>query len=276
MSRSKISQVIKGHNLYIQWNNFRFDDDKFGEHEFSFQVRLGYGGEIDFVYRKVPYNMAVLQNACPNCLEDKFGVMYSHHEVFEFPRPYNESYELGFSMDFEKYQVKGGTVVRFFPTDWCMGQKNCDDCTKTKYQISSNHFDRCSWCPAIEKCSSKRDSLQHVWKENKCDDNRKNVPSSCHPESKRIFGNGSFITMSLVVFWIITPLIVMITLCVVSKDQIVRIFQTTPAQWFRDFIECLDEPNQPDDNNEAEDENSDQEGQELQELPGTDVQETIV
>ncbi|XP_065350660.1 plexin domain-containing protein 2-like [Cloeon dipterum] len=260
---SKISILVKGNNLYIQWNKFRFDDEYYGQHEFSFQVRLGERGEIDFVYRKVPYNMTDLQKACPECLEDKFGVVYTHHEVFEVPRRYIESYKLGFSMDFEKYEVKDGTVVRFFPADRCMGQKNSDDCTKTKFQINAKKTGQCSWCPAIRKCSSKRDSLRHAWKENKCDDNDKNVPSTSHSDSKNISDNGSFKSMFLVVFWIITPLIVMVTLCVVSKDQIVRIFQTTPAQWFRDFIECFDERNQPDDNNQAEDENNDQELQEL-------------
>ncbi|CAB3381071.1 Hypothetical predicted protein [Cloeon dipterum] len=275
MSRSKISRLVKGNHIYIQWNNFRFDDEYFGEQEFSFQVRLGAGGDINFVYKKVPYNMTDLRKNCDLCLEDKFGVMYRHEEVFEVPRRYKESYELGFSMDFEKYPIKEGTVISFFPGDWCMGKKNYFDCTESNFYINLREIARCSWCPAIRKCSSTRDSLRHVWKENKCDDNHNNDPSSGHSDNKIIFGKGKLKSTSFLIFWFISPMIVMVTLCVVSKDQIVRMFHTNPAQWFRDFIECMDEPNRPD-NYQAGDQNNDQEGLELQELPSPHVQSPSV
>ncbi|CAB3387491.1 Hypothetical predicted protein [Cloeon dipterum] len=196
LTRCKISYFFQDNNVYVQWNNFRFDHEYYKQRDFSFQVRLGARGEIDFVYRRVPYNLTVLQETC-DCLEDKFGVMFSHQESFKV-FPYKETYELGFSMDFEKYEVKQGTVVRFFPADWCMGQKNCYDCTKTGYHLTSNQTARCSWCPAIQKCSSTRDSLRRMWKENKCDIYHLNASSSCSYEVKELIsqrineGNGGF------------------------------------------------------------------------------------
>ncbi|CAB3381077.1 Hypothetical predicted protein [Cloeon dipterum] len=131
MSHCDISYIFNGYGLYVQWNNFRFNHNNFGEHDFSFQVRLGDKGEIDFVYRRVPYNLTALRQTC-HCLGESFGVMFSHQEVYNV-LPYDEeTFELGFSADFAEFTVKDGTVVRF-------------------------------------KCSNKRDIFKHVWNWGICD-----------------------------------------------------------------------------------------------------------
>ncbi|CAB3381084.1 Hypothetical predicted protein [Cloeon dipterum] len=169
MSCSSIYHLVRDNTLYVQWIDFRFNHKDFEEHKFRFQVRLSDTGKIEFVYQEVPYIMKALQKRC-DCLEDKFGVMYTHQELFKVA-PYNETYELGFSLDFEEYRVNSGTLLTFYTADGCMFRKNCSDCTRTEYHLTSNLTARCLWCPAIEKCSSTRDSLRNVWMENKCDVN---------------------------------------------------------------------------------------------------------
>ncbi|CAB3386043.1 Hypothetical predicted protein [Cloeon dipterum] len=154
MSRCNISYLIKDKNLYVRWNNFRFSHMYyFKQYEFSFQVRLGDRGDIDFVYRRVPYNLLNFRIHC-DCLGDKFGVMYSCQEEFKVP-PFKETYELGYSMDLEKCKVKDGTVARFSPADKCMFQKNCYDCTKTQFHINASEN-----CPMLV-VPSNREVFQH-------------------------------------------------------------------------------------------------------------------
>ncbi|CAB3381074.1 Hypothetical predicted protein [Cloeon dipterum] len=263
MSRSKISRLVQDKNLYVQWNSFQFDDEYYKQRELSFQVRLGAGGEIDFVYRRVPYyNLTVLRKTCPYCLEDKFGVTYPHQEVFEVPRPYKESYELGFSMDFEKYEVKQGTVVRFFPVDRCMFQQNCYACTQTEFPLTLNQTARCAWCPAIRKCSSTRDSLRHVWKENKCDIHHVNAPDYCHYN----FIVTDTDLRNIFLLWVFTLLTVIIIICKSFKDIFVKICYTLPLDWLRERIQPTNQPDQPVDNNQAQDQ-EEQEEHEIEEEP---------
>ncbi|CAB3381085.1 Hypothetical predicted protein [Cloeon dipterum] len=210
MSRTNILYLLKKHFLYVQWYGFQFKNKKFEHHSFSFQVRLSASGEIDFVYKRVPMNLLYLRKKCIYCLEEKYGVMYRHHEVFEVP-PYNEAYELGFSMDFEKYPIRHGIEVSFFPAD------------------SPKEAVRCAWCPAIEKCSSTRDSLQHVWKENKCDANHIYDQNSCFFHSKGF-----------------------------KREKVVKICYTIPSEWLRERIQSRNQPNQAQGNNQAGDQNNDQ------------------
>ncbi|CAB3381075.1 Hypothetical predicted protein [Cloeon dipterum] len=236
MSRCYISYLVREKNFYVQWNNFLFNHESFKEYEFSFQVRLGDRGEIDFDYRSVPYNMTDYWKNC-DCLGGKFGVMYSHHEVFEVPRPYHETHELGFSMDFENYEVQTGTVIRFFPADWCMGKKNCYDCTTTEYHLPPNKSVRCSWCPAIEKCSSTRDSLKHVWKENKCNIHHVNDPISCSFDAE---GNGWLYFVLLA--WTFKFLVIT---CIFLHDKIVKVCYTIRLELLRERFQSTIPPNEP-------------------------------
>ncbi|CAB3381087.1 Hypothetical predicted protein [Cloeon dipterum] len=232
MTCTNISYLFHENSLFVQWNNFRFNHDKFGKHEFSFQVRLGVRGEIDFVYNAVPYNLTHLRENCDFCLADKFGVTYPRHEVFEVA-PYNEIYELGFPMDFKNYEVKKGIVIRFFTADWCMGQKNCYDCTKTEFELSLNKTARCSWCPAIQKCSSTRDSLRNVWMEKKCDIHHVNESESCKNFNQDFLWFdcypfvGAHLAISILVF----------VFCVLFKDKIIKVCYTTPSKRLRECIQ---------------------------------------
>ncbi|XP_065350731.1 plexin domain-containing protein 2-like [Cloeon dipterum] len=245
MTRSNISYLFDENSLYVQWNNFRFNHDKFGDQEFSFQVRLGVRGEIDFVYRRVPYNLTHLRDKCDNCLGDKFGVMFPRHELFKVA-PYKETYELGFPMDFKKYEVKKGIVMRFFTADWCMGQTNCYDCTETEFELSQIETARCSWCPAIQKCSSTRDSLRNVWMENKCDVYHVNESESCKNTDKDILSFdfypavGAHLGIAVIVFVVL----------VLFKDKIVSVCYTKPSKLLRN---CIHSKNQPNLNNGRED-----------------------
>ncbi|CAB3381081.1 Hypothetical predicted protein [Cloeon dipterum] len=258
MARCNISYLIQDKIIYVQWNNFRFNHKKFEKHELSFQVRLGERGEIDFVYKEVPFNLTDLRG---ECLKDKFGITYDHEELFKVP-PYNETYELGFLMDLKAYEVKNGTVVRFLPSDWCMGQKNCHDCTETGFYLTSNQIARCSWCPAIEKCSSTRDSLLHVWKEYNCEIHHVNSPIFCHLETPEA---QLFLTVLLVIL-IIMILALLVCICIMLNDGIVEIVCCIkPSKRHRELIQPTNQPNQSVDNNQAEDQNNDQEDQEDQE-----------
>ncbi|CAB3381082.1 Hypothetical predicted protein [Cloeon dipterum] len=205
LTRSKISFLSHEKNFYVQWNNFRFNHEIFQEHEFRFQVRLGERGEIVFVYKEVPFDLAAWREYC-DCLGDKFGVMYTHQELFKVP-PYKENYELGFSMDFEKYEVKQGTVVRFFPAD----------CPSKSV--------RCSWCPAIEKCSSTRDSLRHVWKENKCEIHFVHDPDFCPFD---VLGPEWFPFLLLV--WIFTNLAIAAIVCITTMTKKIRKIKKSSQQ----------------------------------------------
>ncbi|CAB3381083.1 Hypothetical predicted protein [Cloeon dipterum] len=256
LTRCNISYFFQEKYFYVHWNNFRFNHEIFQEHEFRFQVRLGDNGDINFVYKEVPFNVKDLRDYC-DFLGDKFGVMYTHQELFKVP-PYKETYELGFSMDFKKYEVKKGTVVRFFPADWCMGQKNCYDCTETEFHRSPSKSVRCSWCPAIEKCSSTRDSLQHLWKENKCDIYHGNDPIFCHFD---IQGTLRFYFVLLVLGVFMNLAISVI--CILLRDKIFKIVCCVkPSKRHRERIQSTNQPSQPDGNNLAEDQNNDQEDQE--------------
>ncbi|CAB3381073.1 Hypothetical predicted protein [Cloeon dipterum] len=276
MTRCNVYHLHQGDSFYVQWNNFRFNHDKFGEHEFSFQFRLSASGEIVFVYKKVPYNLTNLRKNCDFCLEEKFGVRFPHQEDFKFP-PYYVTYQLGYAMDFGKYEVKQGTVIRFVSADMCMFRKTCRACIRTKFREGPYKFSSCSWCPEIQKCSSTRDSLRHVWKENKCDihhvnaqvfckfNNLSQVPIQRDMEKDIIKNIGGFprftmtdilatdidVSNSYELLWVFILLTVVVIICISAsilfKDKIVKICYTLPSN----------EPDQPVDNNQAQDQNND-------------------
>ncbi|CAB3387492.1 Hypothetical predicted protein [Cloeon dipterum] len=191
-------------NMESEENVTKLSDDQFTDGEVLINLPFGFPFFDLIVTRVAVTKQGTVQAADPSVnwtiapLNAKFGLTRCKISYFFQVFPYKETYELGFSMDFEKYEVKQGTVVRFFPADWCMGQKNCYDCTKTGYHLTSNQTARCSWCPAIQKCSSTRDSLRRMWKENKCDIYHLNASSSCSYEVKELIsqrineGNGGF------------------------------------------------------------------------------------
>ncbi|CAB3381079.1 Hypothetical predicted protein [Cloeon dipterum] len=180
MTRSNIYFLHEVNDIYIQWNNFRFDHVYFKEHDFSFQVRLSASGEIVFVYKKVPYHLKLLREIC-DCLENEFGVIYSYEEVrpaieqivelffaYEAVPASSKTYELGYSTDFEKLEVRPGTLIRFSMADTCMFKNSCESCTETKFHLIPERPQQCHWCKKIQRCSSLRDGVRDEWYNKTC------------------------------------------------------------------------------------------------------------
>ncbi|CAB3381076.1 Hypothetical predicted protein [Cloeon dipterum] len=268
-TRCNISYLFQDKNFYVQWNNFRFNYKNFKEHELSFQVRLSDGGEIEFVYQEVPYNLKALRENC-DCLGEKFGVTFYHREFFKV-FPYQDIYELGYLLDFDKYEVKKGTVIRFATADECMFRTNCYACTETEFHFNENETARCLWCPAMQKCSSTRDSFRHLWREKRCDINYANDRNGCD------FLNDPRMTIYYLIVYFSTVLLLVTSLVIICCLQD-RPCIASPWARLRGLFQSTNQPNQLDANNPAENQNNEQEDQDEQgdqEVPDVGVNNPV-
>ncbi|CAB3381104.1 Hypothetical predicted protein [Cloeon dipterum] len=173
--------VDTGDSFHVNWDNFILTNTSHKD-AMKFQASLFKNGRIQFIYMKVPQNLAFIAAKSQNDIS--IGV--AHKFVEKFDKGYNQTHHLGQIISMKKFKIQDGTVIRFDPLPSCPKYKDCKSCVNAIVPMDQRHSRHCYWCPEIKRCSSKRDHLQSAWIWGNCKSEEVSDPLSCHaPKPKK-------------------------------------------------------------------------------------------
>uniref|UniRef100_UPI00358FA438 plexin domain-containing protein 2-like isoform X2 n=1 Tax=Myxine glutinosa TaxID=7769 RepID=UPI00358FA438 len=158
---STVRYVDNGSALVVQWDRVHLKDQS-DAGAFTFQASLHNDGKIIFAYKDIPFpvsNISTENHAVKVGLSDAFVVeekwktrpSMRRKTIFEYNR---------LELDMDK--VTNYSVVQITPLPTCQQLKNCTEC------VTSDIDFECSWCDAIQRCSSGFDRHRQEWVDHRC------------------------------------------------------------------------------------------------------------
>uniref|UniRef100_A0A8C4WZR2 Plexin domain containing 1 n=1 Tax=Eptatretus burgeri TaxID=7764 RepID=A0A8C4WZR2_EPTBU len=158
---STVRYIDNGSALVVQWDRVHLKDQS-DAGAFTFQASLHNDGKIIFAYKDIPFpvsNISTESHAVKVGLSDAFVVeekwqtlpRMRRKTIFEYNR-----------LEFEMDKVTNYSVVQITPLPTCQQLKNCTECVTTNIDFE------CSWCDAIQRCSSGFDRHRQEWMDHRC------------------------------------------------------------------------------------------------------------
>ncbi|CAB3381090.1 Hypothetical predicted protein [Cloeon dipterum] len=150
-TNSVIMYYRTGHVLAIQWNNLTLNYQKLsflGRQEFSFQVVLHQSGRIDFLYKRVPFDLKQLR-AFVGRRQFK-GLFGAGYRIKKF----RGSIYFGYGMNIDEYELMDWTTISIIPDFSCSVHTTCQSCAGNSINLSSNSSLACVWIAELKKCES--------------------------------------------------------------------------------------------------------------------------
>ncbi|XP_015041302.2 plexin domain-containing protein 2 isoform X1 [Drosophila pseudoobscura] len=141
------------------WENVTLQDKpEYGN--FTFSVTLHQSGDIVFGYFQVPTQINTIQdNQHPvkvglsdAYIIDKQLYFARRKTIYEYHR-----------VTFQQKEITNATVIKLTALPTCLGYNDCQAC------INHNTTFACSWCPALNRCSTGTDRKKHEWIQKGCD-----------------------------------------------------------------------------------------------------------
>ncbi|CAK1554663.1 unnamed protein product [Leptosia nina] len=149
---SVVKQYDDGEKFAVFWENVTLQENSTSP--FTFAVVMYKNGDIVFVYKDIPFpiqNISDKEHPVKVGISDAYltGQTYlhvRHKTIYEYHR-----------MSFKNYEIANHTILKLIALPTCLGYDTCEGCAN-----HDTHFN-CSWCPRINKCSSKTDKVKHDW-----------------------------------------------------------------------------------------------------------------
>ncbi|CAB3381103.1 Hypothetical predicted protein [Cloeon dipterum] len=129
---SSFKYLDTGDSFRVNWDNFILKNTTVTE-EMNFQASLFEDGTIEFIYMKVPQNLALIAAKSQN--EISIGVRYRLVEKL-FDNRHSETFQLGHSIDMNEFKIQNGTVIRFEQLTSCTKNKDCQGCVNTVVPVN--------------------------------------------------------------------------------------------------------------------------------------------
>ncbi|XP_071811532.1 plexin domain-containing protein 2-like isoform X2 [Apostichopus japonicus] len=164
-STSTIKYGNNGTAFTVEWRNIHVNHlEEVGG--FTFQTTLFNDGRIVFAYKNIPVSVDEIRGGNGHSvtvgLSDGF---YTEEPAYEGSTLVRRTIYKYHEVSMETDNVQDTSAFEFFPLPTCNQLLTCSECVGQGPVI---HFD-CSWCGAIERCSSGLDRHRDEWVDNQCD-----------------------------------------------------------------------------------------------------------
>ncbi|XP_065296768.1 plexin domain-containing protein 1 isoform X1 [Dermacentor albipictus] len=168
-NESSIKYVDNGTSFVVEWHQVVLQDKPNGGN-YTFQAVLHKSGDIVFVYKDLP--MAVTEipdRSHPVKVGISDAYMFDRMVFFVKRKTIYEYHQVSKKSDV----IRSNTAIVFTALPTCLGLKTCKECRSAQLSFS------CSWCDAVQRCSSGIDRHRQSWLENQCDLEEKKNASQC-------------------------------------------------------------------------------------------------
>uniref|UniRef100_A0A131YTS8 Plexin domain-containing protein n=1 Tax=Rhipicephalus appendiculatus TaxID=34631 RepID=A0A131YTS8_RHIAP len=166
---SSVKYVDNGTSFVVEWHQVVLQDKPNGGN-YTFQAVLHKNGDIVFVYKDLP--MAVTEipdRSHPVKVGISDAYMFDRMVFFVKRKTIYEYHQVSKKSDI----IRSNTAIVFTALPTCLGLKTCTECRSAQLSFS------CSWCDAVQRCSSGVDRHRQSWLENQCDLEEKKNASQC-------------------------------------------------------------------------------------------------
>uniref|UniRef100_A0A131XFE0 Putative extracellular protein tem7 n=1 Tax=Hyalomma excavatum TaxID=257692 RepID=A0A131XFE0_9ACAR len=171
---SSVKYVDNGTSFVVEWHQVVLQDKPNGGN-YTFQAVLHKNGDIVFVYKDLP--MAVTEipdRSHPVKVGISDAYMFDRMVFFVKRKTIYEYHQVSKKSDI----IRSNTAIVFTALPTCLGLKTCTECRSAQLSFS------CSWCDAVQRCSSGVDRHRQSWLENQCDLEEKKNASQCGVPSR--------------------------------------------------------------------------------------------
>ncbi|XP_077513560.1 plexin domain containing lethal (1) G0289 isoform X2 [Amblyomma americanum] len=168
-NESSIKYVDNGTSFVVEWHQVVLQDKPNGGN-YTFQAVLHKSGDIVFVYKDLP--MAVTEipdRSHPVKVGISDAYMFDRMVFFVKRKTIYEYHQVSKKSDI----IRSNTAIVFTALPTCLSLKTCTECRSAQLSFS------CSWCDAVQRCSSGVDRHRQSWLENQCDLEQKKDASQC-------------------------------------------------------------------------------------------------
>ncbi|KAG0421617.1 hypothetical protein HPB47_002495 [Ixodes persulcatus] len=166
---SAIKYVDNGTSLIVEWHEVMLQDKPDGGN-YTFQAVLHKNGDIVFVYKDLPVPVTEIPDKShPVKVGISDAYMFDRMIFFVKRKTIYEYHQVNKKSDV----IRSNTAIYFTALPTCLSLKTCAECRTAKLGFS------CSWCDAVQRCSSGIDRHRQSWLENQCDLEDKKDASMC-------------------------------------------------------------------------------------------------
>lgn len=168
-NQSCIKYVDNGTSFVVEWHQVVLQDKPDGGN-YTFQAVLHKSGDIVFIYKDLP--MAVTEipdRSHPVKVGISDAYMFDRMVFFVKRKTIYEYHQVSKKTDV----IRSNTAIVFTALPTCLSLKTCAECRTAELTFS------CSWCDAVQRCSSGIDRHRQSWLENQCDLEGKKEASQC-------------------------------------------------------------------------------------------------
>lgn len=158
-NQSCIKYVDNGTSFMVEWHQVVLQDKPDGGN-YTFQAVLHKSGDIVFIYKDLP--MAVTEipdRSHPVKVGISDAYMFDRMVFFVKRKTIYEYHQVSKKTDI----IRSNTAIVFTALPTCLSLKTCVECRTAQLSFS------CSWCDAVQRCSSGIDRHRQSWLENQCD-----------------------------------------------------------------------------------------------------------
>ncbi|CAN8022168.1 unnamed protein product [Ixodes persulcatus] len=171
---SAIKYVDNGTSLIVEWHEVMLQDKPDGGN-YTFQAVLHKNGDIVFVYKDLPVPVTEIPDKShPVKVGISDAYMFDRMIFFVKRKTIYEYHQVNKKSDV----IRSNTAIYFTALPTCLSLKTCAECRTAKLGFS------CSWCDAVQRCSSGIDRHRQSWLENQCDLEVKPSPVSRKEKSR--------------------------------------------------------------------------------------------
>ncbi|XP_065350655.1 plexin domain-containing protein 2-like [Cloeon dipterum] len=172
VKHSKVQYIDFGNAFAVRWE-FESDD---WDGKLSFQAVVQRNGIIEFAYKQIPFGSLANFRQISQDITNVFGVAHSYKLL-------DTTFWLGYTVLIEDHdRLAGGSMIYFKQLPSCSNYRSCGMCNFPPMTNELGQI-KCSWCPAIQSCSSKKDFLWDAWQRNDCDQQEISDMNQC-PENQ--------------------------------------------------------------------------------------------
>ncbi|CAN7997688.1 unnamed protein product [Ixodes hexagonus] len=166
---SAIKYVDNGTSLIVEWHEVMLQD-KPDSGNYTFQAVLHKNGDIVFIYKDLPVPVTEIPDKShPVKVGISDAYMFDRMIFFVKRKTIYEYHQVNKKSDV----IRSNTAIYFTALPTCLSLKTCAECRTAKLSFS------CSWCDAVQRCSSGVDRHRQSWLENQCDLEDKKDASMC-------------------------------------------------------------------------------------------------
>lgn len=164
-----------GEKFTAFWENVTLQENV--NQTFTFAVTLYKNGDIVFAYKDIPMDIQDINDAqhpvkvgiSDAYLNDNIMFYVRRKTIYEYHR-----------VSFKNRAISNSTILKLIALPTCIQYDSCDTCLN--HQTGFN----CTWCPAIQKCSSGTDRNKQDWKLRNCDKTAISEAGACSAAPKDV------------------------------------------------------------------------------------------